>query len=178
MFVFSEWFECFLHQLQLLPLAHYRKIKRCCQLPHHKNPLRISYEAHLKSAEVTAPNCSNTPQHGSTPYLLVFFFSYKTVLAFSFNFLIHSACPFIISMFCLYSFILCVCEDTIPLKFRGVVFLIAYVYVCVVCCVLCDCICLCLCCVLCELCYLIFVYGFEDLMKINWVLFSIYENAK
>ena len=50
-------------------------------------------------------------------------------------------------------FVLCACEDTTPLKFGGVVFLSACVYACVVCCV--------------KLCYLIFVYGFENLMKIN-----------
>ena len=50
-------------------------------------------------------------------------------------------------------FVVYACEDTPLLKFGGVVFLSACVYVCVVCCV--------------KLCYLIFVYGFENLMKIN-----------
>ena len=62
------------------------------------------------------------------------------------------------------AFVMYACEDTTTLKFGGVVFPNACVYVCVVCCV--------------KLCYLIFVYGFENLMKINWVLLSIYEKAK
>ena len=65
----------------------------------------------------------------------------------------------------LYAFVMYACEDTASLKFGGIV------SEC-----MCLCMCLCLCCV--KLCYLLFVYGFENLIKINWVLFSIYENAK
>ena len=43
-------------------------------------------------------------------------------------------------------FILCACEDTTPLKFGA--------------CVLCLCYGV-------KLCYLVYVYGFENLMKIN-----------
>ena len=50
-------------------------------------------------------------------------------------------------------FVVYACEDTTSFKFGGIVFLNACVYVCVVCCV--------------NICYLIFVYGFENLMKIN-----------
>ena len=63
------------------------------------------------------------------------------------------------------AFIMYTYEDTSSLKFGGVV------SEC-----MCLCMCLCLCCV--KLSYLLFVYGFENLMKINWVLFSICENAK
>ena len=60
---------------------------------------------------------------------------------------------FSVCMSGLCGFVLCACEDTALLKFGEVVFLSASVYTCVVCCV--------------KLCYLIFVYEFENLMKIN-----------
>ena len=53
-----------------------------------------------------------------------------------------------------FGFNLCACEDTTSLKFGG--FVLLYI-------------------VLVKLCYLLFVYGFENLMKINWVSFNNWE---
>ena len=92
--------------------------------------------------------------HGSIPFLLVNLFhsKKKTFLSLCFSICVVFSNIFHV-LVKLSDFVVYACEDTSPLKFGGVVFLSTCVYACVVCCI--------------KLCYLIFVYGFENLMKIN-----------
>ena len=151
-------------QSQLLSPALWRKRQRHCQLLLHKLHQRISCTVHPRSAE-SIPSCIAIPTTRE--------FSFLTSSSYKKNLL--SVCQFVwyflrssISISICVS-LLCMFVRTQQLSSLGGLCFRMHMFMFV-------CICLWLCGA--KLYYLVFVYGFENLMKINWVLFSIYENAK
>ena len=130
---------CNLPQPQLLSLAQWRKRQRHCQLFPHKFHQRKSCEVHLRSADIISSYAavsttwkysfiaSSFITHKKKPFLSVYF-----LICVVFSHVFHVIVN-------LRAFAMYACEDTSTLKFGGVVFPNAcvYVYVCVVCCVLC-----------------------------------------